>query len=532
MATSGIGNYIHFNFNNYRSSGIAIGHSTDSSSSSINPTAILNKYGQSFAANRFIAGSMETAAQIEKNLNYFYGNNTQTISGGEEGLTSEQREAIQQAVEQIITSKVNLNLNNLSVTANNTIDLGKVFGALSTSGINSVQAIANRINALNNALSQIDPTDTSMIERINNLRTEWDNIKSQSNIVMSSTNGAANLSQIKTSQYNIGNKNFIVELNDVISDLQATSVNYWAGLAAEAVVALTNAVLEKRVKAEAADLVKAFIGEDGKSSFRVGTNQSMKTLNSSNFSNLVAMSAEESISTNLTDIINRGKAAGQKLASFDNGQIQLSASMDKVDAVINGEPVSIKNVQPYKDYLEYHLSNYINLYSSSSATVLALVQDEPNFVNHYLNVMSSNVSHNSAPGIDGMRSAASAAMSTLLFQKALSGGVTNLGGKSENAKYLVVNVRNDQGKWKVYSMESLIAQVNNLLISGQSKEAGLRIDGFNPSGLIANEFFTPPIQYSSKGANARITKIVAALATAKLSISISKNSSILQGALT
>lgn len=174
------------------------------------------------------------------------------------------------------------------------------------------------------------------------------------------------------------------------------------------------------------------------------------------------------------------KLTGSTKHKFDKnfGLFTAHATEDKVDLNIHLKdftvPVSIKNYNLSTPDKDIHLLN--------GRSLLGLVQEYTNFVNHYLNV----VPYRSGMHIEGaptpqLWQLAQDTMKLTILLKALRGGVYSLKGntikKSNMADFLVINDSSAQNpNYKVYHLSDILWKVENnmdLLTIGKDFENGL-----------------------------------------------------------
>lgn len=252
--------------------------------------------------------------------------------------------------------------------------------------------------------------------------------------------------------------------NSLVQDynyLLTTFVNYKAvvnGLMGEYMVPAILFALQQKTNKEATKIMQDFaktlkndktVQSEGNSFRLSGKDETKKGLFSVNFF------------FNPEDLNYKTKKSksNQAYNTDENGDlIAVSATQDKVDVEITlGEEeynLSVKN---------YNLKNTSEL-SLFSGNLLRLIQEETDFINHYLNIVSirDNLQLNNIS--DELRNKAKRIMKELILIKALTGGVqigTNQFTKKAN--YFVVHDSSaDLNGFYVYDMNSLTSKILNL----------------------------------------------------------------------
>lgn len=191
--------------------------------------------------------------------------------------------------------------------------------------------------------------------------------------------------------------------------------------------------------------------------------------------------------------------------------IYATGTQDKVDVDIMFEdlkiPASVKN---------YNFNNPVrDMHFLEGRSILVLLQDKPDLLNHYLNIAAP---HGDANFDNRLIGKSSEVMKLAILLKALAGGIYALDGSgtinpSEQAEIIVIN-DNSQGKFRVFSvawiLDKVERKINSLVKTGDFDTLRLRNDWVG--GAAANK----------KNAKARITNLLKQLHNAKVSVSIDK----------
>lgn len=274
------------------------------------------------------------------------------------------------------------------------------------------------------------------------------------------------------------------------------------GAYAEYVVALMTAVTENKTKESIDEMLTAF----EKNLENIGGAQTQATFTTTNYFGLIGDNQVDNVST----VIGGRKQIYDK---DSNIVYTTNTTSDKVDVNIqfNGVelPASIKNIN-----LQNKLYNNISLLSGRG--LLALLDQEAKFVNHWLNTVPSRYGgpqSNNAPLKD--INEANKDMKMLLAYRALVGGrKIATGGSSQKAKIFIIN-DNSQGKFKVFRMTDLLDDIEKNLNY-------LKITTY-PDLFNLKNTWVGDSNYNANSAYKRVINLLTELNVMKLHISIDKN---------
>lgn len=189
-----------------------------------------------------------------------------------------------------------------------------------------------------------------------------------------------------------------------------------------------------------------------------------------------------------------------------------NTTQDKVDVNIqfNGVslPASIKN-------LNLANTKFKDIHLLSGVGILALLNQEAQFVNHWLNLSPVRVggpqmTQKNAPS--GVKEAEDKNMKFLMAYRALAGGRTTKEGTNSLAKIFIVN-DNSTGRFKVFGMNTILKNIQNNLDLLNIKTTP---DLFSMKNIWEGR----GLGYGSENAYRRVTKMLAQLNATKLYVSI------------
>ena len=201
------------------------------------------------------------------------------------------------------------------------------------------------------------------------------------------------------------------------------------------------------------------------------------------------------------------------------------------DDIINGK-IDTKDLVDYTvtvDGLTFNISQKVHNFSKNRAltvrgrgsNILALIQEDAYFVNHYLNIVSTHTAQKEQPSstlLQGMKKA----FSLMVLLKSMMGGVLKINSQTgtvaqnEEAEYMIV-IDNSQVPAipHVYSFYEIMNEVIKDI------EKYVTITGI-PS-LWPNDFEPSKYGFNQSSANIRIQKMLTAMIQTKYSVSIDKD---------
>ena len=507
-----IGEYIHYNYENYLKYGInKIGEGK-----SADPIGAYNAQKAQLLAKVKINQRQKVKTELENRLNFFRGGN-EKLKGT---YTPEEIRHMEDAVFQIINDSLDKYL--ISSTGSiDTINLkaftkggsgaglekGGARWQLENNGKNQIGAVQFRLIQMRSAIEKMSSegmnSASALMAQLSTLENLYEGVASSlslESLGLGAGQAKLGVSNIKTSNgyvhqgyadFNaLTGKNFIGALNDLWIEFKQQVNSFVQGQLAEEYAALAVGVASETYK----------INEDELLSFL------SKTLSSS-----PRGFATETHGIALSNVITSyfTKAGGQRVET--NGLIStsgktISAKQGKVDLSVNLEELGEFNLS-IKNYSNMGTGATINIHSGAS--ILMLMQQYSDFMNHYLNITTGN-------GGSGINGALGQEMKLMLKMSLLTHGLigeytttTGLGQKAD----VLVTVEN--GLFKVYFMDDII---NKIIQNPDLAE----IKGFDNLKL-SNAWVTKEINGRTKnysGAYARINNLLAQLNSFKLDMSI------------
>ena len=506
-----IGQYVHYNYNNYLKWGLRrTEFRKDDIVNNTNPAQIF-KEQKNVISNELksIKGkySQSTIKKMEKQLNYFYAWGQPNSTQIEQQAAQKIKDLVRQAYGARLNNK-NFNFNNMSIGGNRSFDA--VFQNLEPAMQEEIRkmkkmnitkkdgdfqwrnktAIENRIATLQKVREQIQLSNKKnagllqLEAQINQLEKDWNFLKSQNK----------NSRILKSNQTN----NFIKDLNNTIADIKLSD-DALKGEIAEFIQYVVNFLSVRGLQQGLQQVNNTIIQE-----FKDSKIRSQKGI------------ASQFIDARITGVDLKPLKGKTKYAYTEKlGLFTLHSTEDKTDLIINTDnfhiPISLKN---------YNLNTKHNLHILSGRSLIALVQEYTTFLNHYLNVVperqgGSNAGQN-VP--EGLVNQANKIMKLTVLTRALLGGVyANMSGsvqQTKKAEFFVVNNSSaQQPKFKIYQMADIVKNIekNMDLLNVGSLENAKYINRWN--GAKNN--------LSGKNANQRITNLLMQLHQQELKISIS-----------
>lgn len=296
----------------------------------------------------------------------------------------------------------------------------------------------------------------------------------------------------------------IAEVNKMLASGRSTV----HGAYAEYIVALMSAVGEEKGQKTVDEIIRDF--KDNL--INIGGAKTQATFSTKNFFGLTSevTGTKQDVQSVVSEVIGKRH---QYYDADSNIVYTSNITQDKVDVDIkfNGVnlPVSVKNIN-----LNHPTIPDISLLHGTG--ILALLDQEAKFVNHWLNISPERVGNDvndNASASDKKR--VDDDMKLLIAYRSLAGGRSIVTGKAQLAKVFVVN-DNSTGKFKVFRIYDLLNDIekdlNFLNITTEP-------DIFN----LKNKWIGVQKELSAENAYRRVIDLLAKLNAAKISVSINKN---------
>lgn len=510
MDTKLIGDYIHYKYDNYITYGL---NRVNEDKRPVNPADIFEQQVENVmheARSRKMT-NRDNLEKIEEQLNFFF----DAKNKKDENIQTELSDADIKNMEEAIIKYFEGKLDNIIITdtlgyggkTNGDMDLQALQNTSAQQSINrlrelfstskdfgkgkeiSKEGIERRINELFKIREEIgkNPNNNQrLIKQIDNLSLLWNDLLSKE-----FNNKKQIINQGKV-------RSFANGLNNLISNF-LTGSSTMHGEYAEAVAILTNQMVNNKGLKSIDELVEVL-----KKNMK-GQKKTQSGLWGFNFA------------TDFTSMPLIIKDTKYQMKDEYNGSAFVGhATQDKVDIDITFEglniPSSVKN---------YNMSNNVlkDIHFLSGRSVLALVQEYHEFVNHYLNVMSEHPDNNFG---NSMTDLAHQTMKLTVGLKALAGGLAkksrDTGGlvNTEAAELLIIN-DNSVGKFRVYRIEDVL----NLLSSDVKRLKAYLHTGDLDNKTILDNDFVGNVPNASQ-AQVRISHLLNQLHSMELSVSIDK----------
>ncbi len=515
---AGIGEYVHANRINYLSRGLQ--------RSGIHPPESVNtiykiqtqQIKEEAKRTRFDELKEDQRTRMEQWLNMFFHPGIQgNLKSGElpQQTIANVQQAIIAYVKQHFKGSVVLNPKNLSVVSSDIFDVTKAsaealeavnnFNSLKEADRRYVERLMARIDALINLRDNVGRQNFQDVSVWNKLQQlEQDRLQLEKDVQayltqsknkrLKGMSGGTIITKFLSSDSN--NQRLDRKIDELIRLLHTNTASNITGAYGELVLKATNYVANVKANASVQDILNYL------ETLLKNTSKSNKGVSGSAISYYANWYADGSALRN-----RKGRIMDYHKLQGD--QFTVNMTEDKVDAILDmgkglqGIKASIKN---------YNLAAHDNLTLLTGRNLLALVQDYPIFVNHFLNIVGV---HRDDDFMDSDVALMHSAMKISAFLKALAGGVVTKQGRNAAADIFVVNDNSQAtGYYKVYFLSDLLNNVINDINL-------MTIDDY-PDGIwLQNRWAGVEPDWTQ--AAIRITTMVNIMRTMHLHISISKN---------
>ena len=530
-----IGSYIHYNYLNYVKN-----EGRDINSVMAAQRANIKKRALALSANR---KKQAIATEIEDTLNFFKNN------GQSAQLTWKESDAeeIEKAIEELVLTKLNIDENikvdfkTLEVSDKNSLNIqmdkqGKK--ELSEKGnFNRIESIETRLKMLEATIKKNSEALSGgklaeITTAVHSLQEQWKKITEifaiSAELQGMEINGIQAVRPTFTNKndsgyhYIRGADNFIKQLNEVWGQFNKEVKSYLKGEVAEYYAGIVTQVVQAGTANAAKELLNTFtdnLESLDKRIGKVGKERSAVALQMDRF-------AVTGIGKNYENIGHRMiTKAGQSLfTDFSGGKIKLHSTQDKVDLVINLQDggtinASLKN---------YNLASSRGISVHSGVSIFSLMQQDENFLNHYLNITASVKNDNDGHPLGhphnrgvfnwGKINLANRVLKESMVLRAISGGILKFNPESKefgpNAQAEILILNDESGFFKVYFVDDLIDKIMS------DVQSYVKIDQFDENttwdmSWVGGKAPSYPNAYS------RINALLSQLHSFKLHISIS-----------
>lgn len=292
----------------------------------------------------------------------------------------------------------------------------------------------------------------------------WDRVKTEITALSQEVEASAGRKIFSNTGYNkITKKSYLQDIQEFAKLIYLQdAISLFSGKFYEAGVAAIAATLAYRGTKGENELLQYLRDEVQK------TNTGMTTSNFTVKAELLGVSNQEEFE----------QLYGSKFGTWNEGTctVTLAGGQQKVDVTLDIGNLSLKNLTPYKGYMQSHLV--------TSTPLVKAVLDEPDFGYHYLNRAIQNTDQTEDDRKDTREDANNALRKMLLLYG--MAGFQNAQGKNKGADYLVVNNKNT-GLTKIYSIKSILEKV--LKQNTDSDQIKVYINGraFNPTDTIVTQ---------------------------------------------
>ena len=438
-------------------------------------------------------------------------------------------DSINNLLDQYLVNGTSIDWNNLTAVASKGLGApgklarGDARWELETKGANVIGSVKFRLDQLTKAIQEMADNqmeNASVLQnRLEQLENIWSNIANELHFDNSIGNkkmiywgeGVAKISdgkghKISTGQISGAGVSFVESLNALWTEFKQEVASYVQGQLGEYYASMALATAGKVGAAAEAELLE-FIENGLTNSLveRTGFDQEVHGI------------ALHNVITHYWNKKGDKFVAQDGLMSTSGGTLQ--GKQGKVDISVTLPELGATN-------LNLSVKNYANnaqtIHIHSGSSILMLMQQYSDFMNHYLNITTShNVAYINGKrkvfgGSGGGRSVDITMMKQLLKISLLAHGLigeyTTFNGLGSKAEVMVVN---KGGIWKVYYMQDII----NALLQNPALGEIEGFDSFNPVSIWHQSKAGP--NYSD--AYSRITALLTSLNNFKLSMSINVN---------
>ena len=503
----GIGDYIHYKYDNYKQYGLNTVRRRDRDSHKIDPKNVLSTVHTQIFEKFKKYGNWNQANKLSEQLNYFYGG-TGDKQISSEHLDKKVRDAVQIAIETylsdyesrgLVLDIAHLNFDYKPGHASIKRGVSDLYSGLNKEGKvgekAQIEGLIKKVDLFIKQSSDItskDGLNNNDFRALERLRTNWEGVRRQLKQMLEEQRTYVNSDMAITGTS--GNAytsygNFLQEYNSLLDKFRLGKAVY-NGLLGEFVIPAILYAVENKGAKTLDGLMKEFANNyksnkkgdlGGRGQYaNTGTRSSKKVLRQDNFGVRIDTYIDLPEGS-------EGKENNQfnYTQNYDGNLVSVRATPDKVDVEISYDDLEYNiNMKNYKT----KLSRKVQLHSGK---LLYLIQTESDFINHYLNIASERVGgkHKQAKQApNSVQAQAVQIMNELVLSKSLTGGVASLNGTTKMNDYFVMN-DSSNGRFYVIPMSAIIDQ-------GKSAEGNQYIkityNGNSNKLLIKNKWQTNP----------------------------------------
>lgn len=472
-----IGDYIHYKYENYEKYGTTIDKGKN------DRIEVLKKHKQDLkekvAANQSKSGKKKIKRDLEKQLNFFFwkgkGNESKIINNTE--FTPQDLEEIRKIVLEIFMQAASKARPKLSKYIQNAeYDLDTLSASIVSDDLQAVDniiqrarigegkggytwdsAIKSRIEALVEEVNNLNLNDSVLtpeqIAEVDSLKREFEKIESElkakakeqeaRSIAWHKKRNKDRVAKLDPKYRKVevkGHEDFFKRLNALTNDVRSGRIKVLKGLMGEFMPAIIQYVMDNFTHRAEANFVEQVLQGINV----VGDQRTAFILDSSKF-----------VGSDFGEDATR---------AFDIGTINVKtrAVQNKVDLTLS-VPGSKSNKKIKVSAKNYNLKYKDHIHLLSGTSLLKMLQDYPNFANHYANITAAHPGGIS-PKEDVINQAHDL-MKMTLGAYAIAGGVygrdeSGAVGHSDQAEILLVN-DSSQGKFTVYFVDEIVKLMLN-----------------------------------------------------------------------
>ena len=452
-----IGYYIHYLYENYKRYGITINGRSDSAQTAYDTQRLLLIQ----EATGRLMGKLNAShkSEIENSLNYMYGGST-SFSGE---WTSENQQYLLSEIQKAIAHKLGLEMEQIdwdTLTVNSKGQLKRATYQ-STKERFKIDTLKTRINQLKMVMEEINAK-----EKANRTEDEKNFLEAAEKMDTILEEFQNSLPEGKTYfSYKNGNtaKKLMADLNAFWVHWKKIASSYLSGQVGEMMAAAGLFVAKNKAKLTSKELIDKFVEElkinlqkqNQQKLGLVGNQRSAAVLVKSNFALQHLNKEDKTLYDKNTHFKN-----DEMFTDFGVAKPRMYYTQDKVDLTFDLEGVGTINAS-VKNYRRNASS--ITLHSGTS--FLTMLQQFPNFVNHYLNITASMKGEKQkvAGANDEDIKKWNALFKQTVFYKGLIGGLLkynkNEGLHKTQENQIVITNDKTTGRFKVYYVSELINTV-------------------------------------------------------------------------
>lgn len=509
-----LGDYIHFNYGSYRAHGLhpSLGTAPDK------PYNIAKAH-QTVLKKLVPPVPYLTLKELEKQLNFFYGNGTGKTSPK---LTKEERNKLQAGLLQYLQSKTkdmdkyHIDFSDLSairVQEAGTVQVGsRALGKdLQGTKFTWARAVMKKIDELDKIVQRFPEASVDLSVRLDQFKVQYEDLLKEISVRKQNNRQISQIEVDNSNDYGGAKfQTFIDGLNDMLHMVTVLISTQILGELGESVTAIMPHVYQAALTGGVEQVLSSL--SQTLDQYKIGNQRSAYILDPNKVLGVRA-NKRQNAKGKLIDTIKIGDFGAEAHLTYTQDKIDVMLKLSEGKAI----PASVKNVAANSD----------RIHILSGSSVLKYLQLYPVFGNHYLNVTANIRVDEDGRQLTGPAKAPARdvavmhnALLSTIGTHALIGGLIskrkegNNIYKSGKAEVFVVNTHGrGQGRFRVYAMANLLDNI----------ERHIQIEGDvtnEPKEWVNKYIKTKEGKSAHQAAYARCITILHELHAAKLRVSL------------